>query len=428
MKKIRVGLYALGCKVNYAEGSAIANQLQKSGCEIVDFNDLADIYIINTCTVTQVADKKSRAVIRQAHRRNPDALIAVIGCLSQLKPDEIAEIEGVKVVLGSSNKFSVVDVIKQYQNSAILPVIKDNSELDVFMDAYSSVSRTRTFLKIQDGCDYFCHYCTVPHARGRSRSDSIAHVIDNIKKIEDLGVKEIVLTGVNIGDFGKHGNENLAMLLNRVAQETAIPRIRISSIEPDLLTNDIIDIMAAEKRFMPHLHIPLQAANEQVLQMMGRRYSLQLFYDRIIAIHQKITDACIAVDIICGFPGETTALFNEGVEFVKQLDIAYLHVFTYSERKGTKAAEFEGQVPVQERRARSSMMQEISDAKKKQFLQGNLSKTDEVLWESENIGGYMQGFSRNYVRCRAPFNSTKTNTIEAVRLLRLAEGGIIEAE
>lgn len=426
MTNVRVGLYSLGCKVNYAEGSAICNQLEPLGCEIVDFNDLADIYIINTCTVTQVADKKSRAIIRQAHRRNPQAVIAVIGCMSQLKPDETAEIGGVKVVLGSSNKFSIVDIVRKYMQNMALPVIKDNKETSIFMDAYSSVSRTRTFLKIQDGCDYFCHYCTVPHARGASRSDSIAHVIANIKKIEDLGVKEVVLTGVNIGDFGKNTGESLALLLNKVAKETAIPRIRISSIEPDLISNEIIDIMASNACFMPHLHIPLQAATDEVLQLMGRRYPLQLFNDRMAAIHSKIPNACIAVDIICGFPGETAALFEASLAFVEQLHIAYLHVFTYSEREGTKAADFKGQLPVQERRERSTRMQELSDSKKKRFLEDNVGRLEEVLWESEDIHGYMQGFTRNYLRAQRVYELGKVNTIEAVRLMRIANGGIMD--
>jgi len=415
-----IAFHNFGCKVNFAETSALSRQFHDKGYELVDFRNEADIYVISTCVVTAVAEKKCRAAIRQAHRLNPSAKIAVIGCFPELRHDEIAKIEGVSVILGHSAKFGLLEEIEKLDN---FPSHDHEIHLneDVFIPSFSYGDRTRSFLKIQDGCDYYCSYCTIPLARGHSRSDTIGNVIKNIKEISENGIREIILTGVNIGDFGRHNNESFLGLLHAIEMMEEIPRVRISSIEPDLLSPEIIDFMAQSKKFMPHFHIPLQSGTDTVLKAMKRRYDMELFASRIKKIRSVLPDACIASDIIAGFPGESDNEFMDTMTFVENLDISYLHVFTYSKRENTLASKITNVVQDKVKKERSDALHLLSEKKKYAFYLKNQGRESKVLFESDNSNGWMHGFTENYIRVKTKFNPELVNQIVPVKLVNLED-------
>ena len=409
--------YTLGCKLNFAESSTIAKQLEEAGLARVDFDQPADIYVINTCSVTENADRKCRNIIRKAKNTNPKSKVIVIGCYAQLKPNEIAGIEGVDMVLGANEKFNIAKFLEERFDEVLVKNehIKETKE---FVPGFSSGDRTRTFLKVQDGCDYFCSFCTIPLARGRSRSANIAKTVFETEKAISTGTKEVVLTGVNIGDFGAGTEENFYMLIQEL-DKLNVPRFRISSIEPNLLSNDIIEFVAHSQRFMPHFHIPLQSGSDVLLKSMRRRYDISLYQNRIDTIKSKIPHCSIGVDVIVGYPGETEELFMETYEFLNKLPISYLHVFTYSERANTTAIRFGKSVPKEIRAERSKKLRILSQKKKRSFYMGQEGERRPVLWESSENDGMMQGFTDNYVKVTLPYNSSKVNTIEPVLLNNL---------
>ncbi|MGE5425385.1 MAG: tRNA (N(6)-L-threonylcarbamoyladenosine(37)-C(2))-methylthiotransferase MtaB [Syntrophothermus sp.] len=414
MEEKKVAFHHFGCKVNFAEGSALSRQFVEKGYELTDFHEKADIYVISTCVVTAVAEKKCRAAIRQAHKINPEARIAVIGCFSELKPGEIATMEGVSVVLGHSNKFDLLQEIENHHDSTSYGHHFGGHQ--TFVPSYSFGDRTRSFLKIQDGCDYYCSYCTIPFARGHSRSDSIENVVKSARKVASDGIKEIILTGVNIGDFGRGTSETFIGLVRRLETESGLPRIRISSIEPDLLSPEIIEIIAKSEKFMPHFHIPLQAGSDEVLKKMKRKYDTALFASRISDIKKAMPHACIACDIIAGFPAETRENFSDTVHFVENLDISYLHVFSYSRRERTLAAGMTDLVTSRERKERSQILHRISEEKKSIFYADNRDRESFVLFESDETNGYMHGFTENYIRVKTLFNPDLINQVVKVKL------------
>lgn len=421
----KVAFYTLGCKLNFSETSTIARQLTDAGYARVNFDDDPDVFVINTCSVTDNADKKCRSIARKALRVNPEAVVIVIGCYAQLKPDEIAEIEGVNLVLGAEEKFNVAaylesDTIGQ-KNQTAARAIKHTRD---FVPGFSSGDRTRTFLKVQDGCNYFCAFCTIPLARGRSRSANVEETLKIAREAAEAGAKEVVLTGVNIGDFGHGTDENLIDLLRQLELVEGIERFRISSIEPNLLTNEIIHFVAESKKFVPHFHIPLQSGSDNVLTAMRRRYRTDLYRDRIETIKRLMPNACIGVDVIVGFPGETEADFNDTYVFLRDLDISYLHVFTYSERPNTTALRIDAVVPIETRQERNKMLRILSHKKQKAFYQSQLNTTSEVLFEAEENGGQMYGFTKNYVKVRTPFNESLINKIKTVKLESIDRDGV----
>ncbi len=421
-----IAFHHFGCKVNFAEGSSISRQFLENGYSLIDFREKADVYVISTCVVTAVAEKKCRAAIRQAHKINPEAKIAVIGCYSELKPTEIASIDGVSVVLGHSAKFNLFEEIEHLDSTTGYghhPV-----PVGEFVPSYSFSERTRSFLKIQDGCDYYCSYCTIPFARGHSRSDTIQNVLSNIRKIAAEGMKEIILTGVNIGDFGRETGETFTGLIKALEKDAEIPRLRISSIEPDLLNQEIIEIIAGSKKFMPHFHIPLQSGSDPILKAMKRKYDTRLFASRITKIKEMMPDACIACDVITGFPGETVTLFQETLTFLENLDISYLHVFNYSKRDLTLAAGLADPVPDKTRKERSELLHALSVKKKHHFYLQNEGKVASVLFESDHSDGFMQGFTENYIRVKTPFDQELVNQIILVRLEEVDEEGIFTVQ
>lgn len=419
MKK--VAFHTLGCKLNFAESSDLARTFTQNGYEQVSPKEFADVYIVNTCTVTQVAEKKCRNAIRQANHINPDAIIAVIGCFAQLEPQEIAKIEGVDIILGNAYKHKLFEYISNKDAFAEhWNKVEDIANVKEFVPSYSSNDRTRSFLKIQDGCDYFCTYCAIPYARGRSRSETIENTIKEAKELEKEGKKEVVLTGVNIGDFGKHNNETFFDLIKELDKIEHIERYRISSIEPNLITNEIIDFVKQSRSFLPHFHIPLQAGTNLLLERMKRKYNRELFAQRINYINQVMPNAFIAADIIVGFPGETDEEFNSTIEFINSLPLAALHVFTYSERPNSLAINFDGKVPVNIRKQRSLVLQDISNNKKKDFYQKNIGYKTKVLWESDCEKGMMFGFSDNYIRVARKFEEKYINTITEETLINLS--------
>lgn len=426
MKKRKIAFNTFGCKLNFAETSAIARKFQEDLFETVEFKETADIYVIHTCTVTAQAERKCKAAIRQAMKRNPDASVAVIGCYSQLKPDELRKIKGVDIVLGNSEKYSLYDVItRQGQEDKE----HDDSGLKTsrhFEPGYSVNDRTRSFFKVQDGCDYFCTFCAIPFARGRSRSASIAETLEVAGKISATGIREIVLTGVNIGDFGRHHGESFLGLLKGLSIETGIERIRISSVEPELLNNDIIKLVADTPKLMPHFHIPLQSGSNRILALMKRKYQREVFAQRVSFINELIPDAFIAADVITGFPGETDEDFEDTYQFIASLPVSALHVFTYSVRPGTKAAEMENQLSETEKQIRSKKLHHLSDRKKMAFYLQNAGTIHEVLWESDIDQGYMFGFTGNYIRCKKIHNADEVNTIETVRLTEIDIDGVFK--
>jgi len=429
MKK--VAFYTLGCKLNFSETSTIGRLFTDAGYAVVEFQNQADVYVINTCSVTEHADKKCRKVVKEALKYSPNAFVTIVGCYAQLKPQEIAEIEGVDMVLGAAEKFRIVEYITDLTKNPKAVVHQQNIEKvnHNFIASYSIGDRTRTFLKVQDGCDYPCTYCTIPLARGASRSDTIENVVNRAKMIAESGVKEIVLTGVNLGDFGIRNGERedkFFDLVKALDEVEGIERIRISSIEPNLLSNEIIEFVATSKRFVPHFHIPLQSGSDKILGLMRRRYRTDLYIERVAKIKEVMPNCCIGVDVIVGFPGETKEDFLDTYQFLNQLDISYLHVFTYSERELTVAAEMAGAVPGSQRNERSKMLHILSDKKRRAFYQSQIGKNAEVLFEADQKMGYMHGFTKNYVKVRAKYDPIMVNELKAVKLLEMTADGEVE--
>jgi threonylcarbamoyladenosine tRNA methylthiotransferase MtaB len=432
MKK-KVAFYTLGCKLNFSETSTIARGFENKDYDRVDFTDQADIYVINTCSVTENADKRFKTLVKQAQKINPDAFIAAIGCYAQLKPQELADIHGVDLVLGATEKFKITDYINDLSKNDFGVIHScEIEEADFYVGSYAVGDRTRAFLKVQDGCDYKCTYCTIPLARGISRSDTLVNVLKNAKEISEQNIREIVLTGVNIGDYGKgeFGNKkhehtffDLVKALDKVE---GIHRIRISSIEPNLLKNETIDFVAGSNVFVPHFHIPLQSGSDDLLKKMKRRYLTDLYVDRVERIRKRMPHACIGVDIIVGFPGETDSHFLETYNFLNELEISYLHVFTYSERDGTPAANMAQVVPKNVRSKRSRMLRGLSVKKRRAFYESQLGKKRNVLFESENKEGYIYGFTENYVKVKTPWNPELINTLHEVILSDIYEDGLVQ--
>jgi len=431
MKK--VAFYTLGCKLNYSETSTISRMFESKGYEKVEFNQKPDIFIVNTCSVTENADKKCKKIVKEANKINPDGYVAIIGCYAQLKPQEIAEIEGVDAVLGAAEKFQLIDLLDGFvkePTNKIAKIFNQNIEEAIdYHTSYSLNDRTRTFLKVQDGCDYPCAYCTIPLARGASRSDTIENVIKAANEIAESGVKEIVLTGVNIGDFGlRNGKreETFLDLVKALDEIEGIERIRISSIEPNLLTDEVIEFVAQSKRFVPHFHIPLQSGSSKVLALMKRRYKKELYVDRVSKIKALMPNCCIGVDVIVGHPGETDEEFLETYNFINELNISYLHVFTYSERENTTAINIMPVVPQHKRSERSKMLHILSDKKRRFFYESQLGKTFTVLFEEDVEDGMMQGFTENYVRITAKYDPLLINETKQVALVSINEKMLVE--
>lgn len=407
---------------------------EQNNFQKVDFSEKADIYVINTCSVTDNADKKCKKVVKEALKHSPDAFIAIVGCYAQLKPTEIAEIPGVDAVLGAAEKFNLVNVLKDFEKKPKAQIFNsDIKEVRAFNDAYSYGDRTRTFLKVQDGCNYNCSFCTIPLARGRSRSNSIANIVESARQIAQTDVKEVVITGVNIGDFGidpetNKRTENFFDLVKQLDEVEGINRIRISSIEPNLLSNDIISFVADSKRFVPHFHIPLQSGNNRILKEMRRRYQRELYADRVNHIKTVMPHCCIGVDVIVGFPGETEEDFLDTYKFLNELDISYLHVFPYSERANTHAAEMEAQISQKEKNKRVEMLRILSEKKKRHFYEQHLGKTYTVLFEEDVENGIMQGFTENYIRVSAKYDPLLVNELKRVTLTQIDANGYMEAQ
>ncbi|SQA94957.1 tRNA (N(6)-L-threonylcarbamoyladenosine(37)-C(2))-methylthiotransferase MtaB [Capnocytophaga ochracea] len=433
MKK--VAFYTLGCKLNFSETSTIARSFEEEGYQRVDFDEPADIYVINTCSVTENADKQFKQIVRKALKTNPKAFLAAVGCYAQLKPEELASVDGVDLVLGAKEKFNITQYIDDLtKNNEGVVHSCEISETDFYVGSYSIGDRTRAFLKVQDGCDYKCTYCTIPMARGISRSDTIENIIANAKKISDKGIKEIVLTGVNIGDYGKgeFGNKKhehtFLELVQALDKVEGIERLRISSIEPNLIKDETIDFIAQSKSFVPHFHIPLQSGSNEILKKMKRRYLRELYVSRVAKIREVMPDACIGVDVIVGFPGETDEHFLETYYFLNDLDISYLHVFTYSERDNTEAVLMDGVVPDAVRAKRSKMLRGLSAKKRNAFYTSQLGKEKTVLFESDNKQGYIHGFTENYVKVKAPWDPSLVNTLRKVKLTKIDADGMVRFE
>ncbi|WP_452227078.1 tRNA (N(6)-L-threonylcarbamoyladenosine(37)-C(2))-methylthiotransferase MtaB [Lacinutrix cladophorae] len=432
MAQKKVAFYTLGCKLNFSETSTIARNFTEEGFERVDFKEEADIYVINTCSVTENADKRFKTIVKQAQKANPDAFVAAVGCYAQLKPQELADVHGVDLVLGATEKFKITDYINDLSKNDFGEVHScEIEEADFYVGSYSIGDRTRAFLKVQDGCDYKCTYCTIPLARGISRSDELANVLKNAQEISEKGIKEIVLTGVNIGDYGKgeFGNKKhehtFFELVQALDQVAGIERLRISSIEPNLLKNETIDFVSKSRIFVPHFHIPLQSGSNAILKLMRRRYMKELYVDRVSKIKQVMPHACIGVDVIVGFPGETDEIFLETYNFLNELDISYLHVFTYSERDNTVAATMQGEIPKNVRAKRSKMLRGLSVKKRRAYYESQIGSSRTVLFESENKEGYIHGFTENYVKVKAPWNPELVNTLHDVKLTNIDEDGIV---
>ncbi len=433
--KKKVAFYTLGCKLNFSETSTIARNFKDEGFDRVDFEEVADIYVINTCSVTENADKQFKQIVKKAMKLNEKAFVAAVGCYAQLKPEELAAVDGVDLVLGATEKFKITDYINDLSKNDMGEVHScEIKEADFYVGSYSIGDRTRAFLKVQDGCDYKCTYCTIPLARGISRSDTMENVMKNAKEISERGIKEIVLTGVNIGDYGKgeFGNKKhehtFYELVQALDKVEGIERLRISSIEPNLLKNETIDFVSQSRTFVPHFHIPLQSGSNTILKKMKRRYLRELYSDRVSKIREVMPHACIGVDVIVGFPGETDELFLETYNFLNELDISYLHVFTYSERDNTEAAAMEEVVPANVRAKRSKMLRGLSVKKRRAFYESQIGSERTVLFEGENKEGYIHGFTENYVKVKTPWNPELVNTLHQVNLTKIDEDGSVRME
>lgn len=418
MTKKRVAFHTLGCKLNFSETSTISRQLGTDDFQLVDFEDEADVYVVHTCSVTAVAEKKCRAAIRKAHKTNPSSEVVVMGCAAQAHPQTFEKMDGVSLVLGNNDKFRLKELLGQQDVAS--EHVSDISKIKEFVPSYSANDRTRSFFKVQDGCDYFCTFCSIPYMRGRSRSDSIENTMKVAREIAATDMREVILTGVNIGDFGHRNGEKFVDLLRELDNLDGIDRIRISSVEPELLTDEIIELVAASNKLLPHFHIPLQSGSDKILALMKRKYQREVFASRVNKIRFLMPDACIAADVITGFPGETHGDFDDTYRFIDGLDITYLHVFTYSERPGTRAVGFEGPVDEKEKRRRSVVLHQLSESKKLAFYTSNIGKTHSVLWESDNVNGMMHGWTENYIHVRTPFNPALINQVKTVRLLSVA--------
>lgn len=428
----KVAFYTLGCKLNFSETATIARNIQNEGFDRVEFSDFADIYVINTCSVTENADKRFKTIVKQAQRSNESAFIVAVGCYAQLQPKELAAVNGVDLVLGATEKFKITDYLNQLtKNDTALIHSCEIADADFYVSSYSVGDRTRAFLKVQDGCDYKCTYCTIPLARGISRSDTLQNVLDNAKKIANQGIKEIVLTGVNIGDYGKgeYGNKKhehtFFELVQALDKITGIQRLRISSIEPNLLKNQTIDFVAYSNSFVPHFHIPLQSGSNAMLKAMRRRYMKELYVDRVEHIKRVLPDACIGVDVIVGFPGETDEMFLETYNFLNDLDISYLHVFSYSERPNTHASTLPNKVSKSLRSKRSKMLRGLSAKKRRAFYESQINTSHTVLFEGENKLGYIHGFTENYVKVKATWDPGLVNTLHQVVLKEIDSDGLL---
>ena len=436
----KVAFYTLGCKLNFSETSTIARSFNDEGFDRVDFSEAADIYVINTCSVTENADKRFKTIVKQAQKTNPEAFVAAVGCYAQLKPHELADVNGVDLVLGATEKFNVTsyinDLLSHPERSRGAGEVHscDIDDADFYVGSYSIGDRTRAFLKVQDGCDYKCTYCTIPLARGISRSETLENVLKNARDISEQNIKEIVLTGVNIGDYGKgeFGNKThehtFLDLVTELDKVEGIERLRISSIEPNLLKNETIDLVSKSRAFVPHFHIPLQSGNNAILKLMRRRYMTELYVDRVTKIKEAMPHACIGVDVIVGFPGETDEHFLETYNFINALDISYLHVFTYSERDNTAAAEMHGIVPKNVRTKRSKMLRGLSVKKRRAFYESQIGTKRTVLFESENKEGYIHGFTENYVKVKTPWNPELVNTLHEIELTKIGDDGLVSTE
>ncbi|MDC7999044.1 tRNA (N(6)-L-threonylcarbamoyladenosine(37)-C(2))-methylthiotransferase MtaB [Gilvibacter sediminis] len=434
-KKPKVAFHTLGCKLNFSETSTIARGFVQEGFERVDFGESADIYVINTCSVTENADKRFKTIVKQAQKSNPEAFVAAIGCYAQLKPRELADVHGVDLVLGATEKFKLLDYINDLSKNDYGQVHScEINEADFYVGSYAIGDRTRAFLKVQDGCDYKCTYCTIPLARGISRSDTLENVLNNAAEIASKDIKEIVLTGVNVGDYGKgeFGNKKhehtFLDLVKALDEVPGIHRLRISSIEPNLLKNETIDFVARSNSFVPHFHIPLQSGSDALLKRMKRRYLTPLYTERVARIREVMPDACIGVDVIVGFPGETEEHFLETYNYLNELDISYLHVFTYSERDNTEAASMSDPVPKKIRSKRSRMLRGLSVKKRRAFYESQLGTSRTVLFEGENKSGYIHGFTENYVKVRMPWDPALVNTLHQVQLSEIDEEGFVRFE
>ncbi len=433
--KKKVAFYTLGCKLNFSETSTIARNFQNEGFDRVEFEEVADIYVINTCSVTENADKQFKQIVKKATKLNDKAFIAAVGCYAQLKPEELVAVDGVDLVLGATEKFKITDYINDLAKNDIGEVHScEIEEADFYVGSYSIGDRTRAFLKVQDGCDYKCTYCTIPLARGISRSDALENVLKNASEISQQGIKEIVLTGVNIGDYGKgeFGNKKhehtFLDLVKALDEVEGIERLRISSIEPNLLKNETIDFVSKSRTFVPHFHIPLQSGSNEILKKMKRRYQREVYTERVSKIREVMPHACIGVDVIVGFPGETDDDFLETYHFLNELEISYLHVFTYSERDNTEAAAMEGVVPMNVRSKRSKMLRGLSVKKRRAFYETQIGSNRTVLFEGENKEGYIHGFTENYVKVKTPWNPELVNTLHQVNLTHIDEDGSVRMD
>ncbi|MEI8116696.1 MAG: tRNA (N(6)-L-threonylcarbamoyladenosine(37)-C(2))-methylthiotransferase MtaB [Flavobacteriia bacterium] len=427
----KVAFYTLGCKLNFSETSTISRLFEDAGFAKVGFEEHPDVYVINTCSVTENADKKCKQLVKRAKKINPESFVVIVGCYAQLKPTEIAQINGVNMVLGANEKFNILEHLEKIdQNTSETIVSFDNiKETKEFVPSHSFGDRTRSFLKVQDGCDYFCSFCTIPLARGKSRNATIAETLIEAKKIAETKIREVVLTGVNIGDFGQGGDEDFYQLIQGLDEIDGIDRYRISSIEPNLLSNEIIDFcLSKSKRFVPHFHIPLQSGSDRILKLMRRKYERSLYAERVQQIKSLRSDACIGVDVIVGFPGETDEDFKETIDFLKDLDISYLHVFTYSERANTGAPKLGEAVPMEVRRERSKQLHLLSDRKKRQFYSENMGSVRSVLFEQEEDEGIMYGFTENYVKVKYTYQTDLVNTFQSIKLLDLDRDGVMKCE
>jgi threonylcarbamoyladenosine tRNA methylthiotransferase MtaB len=428
----KVAFYTLGCKLNFSETSTIARSFQDEGFDRVDFEEVADIYVINTCSVTENADKQFKQIVKKAMKLNDKAFVAAVGCYAQLKPEELADVDGVDLVLGATEKFNITSYLNDLSKNDMGEVHScEISEADFYVGSYSIGDRTRAFLKVQDGCDYKCTYCTIPLARGISRSDTMENVLKNAKDISQQNIKEIVLTGVNIGDYGKgeFGNKKhehtFYELVQNLDKVEGIERLRISSIEPNLLKNETIEFVSKSRTFVPHFHIPLQSGSNEILKLMKRRYQREVYTERVNKIREVMPNACIGVDVIVGFPGETDEYFLETYNYLNEMDISYLHVFTYSERDNTEAAQMTDVVPANVRAKRSKMLRGLSVKKRRAFYESQIGSNRTVLFESENKEGYIHGFTENYVKVKTPWNPELVNTLHEINLTRIDDDGSV---